>query len=106
MRNYKIAVVALSFLSLGLLFYIFWESGPEPGPVDASKPLRDSIALIEKQRLELESQISAKNRAYDSLLTLKQKTYPVYYEKIKFLSGASPDQCDSIIRILSGIRHN
>jgi hypothetical protein len=104
MNNYWKAIVCLSILSLGLIAYIYFrEIGPGPGAVDVVKPLRDSIALIEKQRLELESKISTQNRAYDSLVALKQKSYPVYYEKIKFLSGASPAECDSVIRKLAGL---
>ena len=106
MNNYWKAIISLIILSLGLIAYIIWGNGPRPGTIDAVQPLRDSIALIEKQRLELELQISSKNKAYDSLLLLKQKTYPVYYEKIKFLSGASTSECDSIIRSLSGIKRH
>ena len=101
MSNWK-TILGLSVLCLGLTAYIIWgKLGPGIG-TDVEPQLRDSIALIEKQRLELELRVDSLNRSYDSLLSIKQTVIIKYHEKIKFINGASVDQLDSLI--LSGIR--
>jgi ribonuclease HII len=83
---------------VGLIAYIIWGKGTIIGPVESVQPLRDSIALIEKQRHELESQIISKDKAYDSLKYIKQTVIIRYNDKIKFLYTANPNDLDSIIR--------
>lgn len=101
MNNYWKAIICLSILSLGLIAYIiFGKRGPEHGSIDAISPLRDSIALVEKQRMELETRVVSLNASYDSLLSIKQTVIIKYHDKIKFLSGASPAQLDSTIRAI------
>lgn len=82
---------------MGLSAYIIWKKDPI-GPVESVQPLRDSIALIEKQRHDLELQVISKDRAYDSLKTIKQTVIIRYNDKIKFLYTADPNELDSIIR--------
>lgn len=98
MTNYWKAIITLSILCLGLTAYIIWKIGPEPGTVESVTPLRDSIAQLKKQRLELESALISKNQAYDSLKNVKQTLKIKYHEEIKFVYTADPDELDSIIR--------
>ena len=98
MSNWK-TILGLSVLSLGLIAYIIWgKLDPGTGTVHDIKPLRDSIALIEKQRIELEFKVDSLNRSYDSLLNIKQSVIVLYRDKIKFVHTADPAQLDSIIQ--------
>jgi hypothetical protein len=90
-------IIGVSLLINVILIIYLWKL-PTPGTVESVQPLRDSIALIEKQRHELESQIISKDKAYDSLKYIKQTVIIRYNDKIKFLYTANPNDLDSIIR--------
>ena len=83
---------------MGLIAYIIWGKGTIIGPVESVQPLRDSIALIEKQRINLELKVDSLNQSYDSLLIIKQTIKIQYRDKIKFVYTADPSELDSIIR--------
>lgn len=98
MDGSRTTILVLIVIVLGLSAYLIWgKLDPGTGTVDI-KPLRDSIALIEKQRIELELRIDSLNRSYDLLLSKKQSVIVLYRDKIKFVHTADPQQLDSIIR--------
>ena len=98
MDSSRTTILVLVIIILGLSAYLIWgKLDSRNGTVDIEPALRDSIALIEKQRVELELKVDSLNRSYDSLLTVKQKVRIEYYEKIKFVHTADPAELDSII---------
>lgn len=94
-KNFTIFLILVTVCLVG---YIFWDHRTRPGTVESVQPLRDSIALIEKQRHDLELQVITKDKAYDSLKTIKQTIIIRYNDKIKFLYTANPSELDSIIK--------
>jgi hypothetical protein len=97
-RKGVLAFVSMWVIILVLLTIIIFRK-PDPKPVEFNvKPLRDSIALLQK----FIDQDKLKNEAYvkkiDSLNTLPPKIKIIYRAQKAFIPTASVQQLDSIIR--------
>jgi len=90
-------IIGVSLLINVILIIWLWKESKSINP-DNIQPLRDSIALIEKQRHELELKIVTKDKAYDSLKYIKQTIIIKYNDKVKFIYSANPDELDLIIK--------
>ena len=66
---------------------------------DPNKPLYDSIAKIQEEKVELKAAYDIKAKQYDSLLGKDVEIKIKYRDKIKFIyTDASISELDSIIR--------
>lgn len=66
---------------------------------DPNKPLYDSIAKIQEEKVELKAAYDVIAKQYDSLLSKDVDIKIKYHDKIKFIySDASISELDSIIR--------
>jgi len=95
-------------ISLGLVFFltvvlIFRKPPVVQLPPDRTGILRDSISLLTTRIEKEKSYANLYMRLADSLMTLPPKINIIYYEKKQFISRATINQLDSIIRTSAGI---
>jgi len=105
MLNSTKAIIVLILLVIALIAYIifFGKGEPRNGLAVDTKPMRDSINILIRDRQEIETKIRSLSDSYDSLLVTKQKVKHIYNEKYKFIFTADPAKLDSIIRNIAGI---
>jgi len=72
------------------------------GP-DRTKQLRDSIALLTDQIEDEKAYTEKYKNMADSVMSLPPKVKVFYYEKKQFVTRATINQLDSIVRAGSGL---
>jgi len=103
MNKSTFAIILLILLVGTVAYDIFLRKTDISAPeLFNEKPYRDSINSLARNIKTLQVKIDSLGSENQTLSEQKSKTKIIYVQKIKFISGASVFQCDSIIRNLSG----